>query len=1153
MLKPKTNGGLAMEFVHLHTHTQYSLLDGAGRIEELVKRAKELGMPALALTDHGVMYGAIPFYKACKQYGIKPIIGCEVYVAAGSMHDKQKHKGENAYHLVLLAKNLTGYQNLLYLVSKASIDGFYYRPRVDKQLLRECSDGIIALSACLAGEIPRLLLYDDEPEARKVAEEYIEIFGIENFFIEIQDHGISEQKKVNHLLVKMAKELQIGLVATNDIHYVNQEDAVYHDKLLCIQTGKTLLDESRMKFPTDEFYLKTYEEMHRLFSYAPEALSNTVKIAEMCDVEIDFTERHLPYFEVPKGYSHQSYLREICYKGLLERYGQQSTDEMYTSRLDYELQVISNMDFDSYFLIVWDFMRFAHENGILTGPGRGSAAGSIVAYVLRITNVDPIKYNLLFERFLNPDRITMPDIDIDFDYERRGEVIDYVVKKYGEEQVAQIITFGTMAAKAAVRDAGRVMNLPYGDVDRIAKMIPNNLGITIQKAKELNPNLQSVYDNDDAIRQLIDAASAIEGLPRHASTHAAGVVIAKERLTKYVPLQKGNDGSIVTQYPMDILESIGLLKMDFLGLRTLTVINDTLNNIEMRTGQRIDVEKLLYDDVCTYELLSRGDTSGVFQLESIGMRNVLKELKPTNFEDIVAVVALYRPGPMDNIPNFIKSKHGKIPVKYPHPKLEPILKDTYGIIVYQEQIMRIASDMAGFSLGQADLLRRAVSKKKRKILDEQRQLFVDGCIILGYTSDVANEVYDTIVAFANYGFNRSHAAAYAVIAFQTAYLKANYPLEFMAAVLTGAMNSSDKVAQYIDDAKKSGIKILPPDINESFANFTVSGESIRFGLAAIKGVGQSVLTEIIQVRNEQPFTSIFDFCERMESSVCKKNVLENLMKCGAFSAFGGRAVHLAGLDLALDYGARRQRELHDTQISLFGIIEQSTGVAEPLPELPYVPEFTDEVLLEMENELLGLYISGHPLEKYIGKVNSQEITRISEVIEAEDGSNHHIIGMIKTKQQIMTKRGQLMGFLVVEDLTASIEVVVFSELFRETNHILDKDRAILLKAKVQQQDEQVKLIAEKITDLSTTENNGLELNKTNNKKLYIKYDYTNDEQQFRELLELLEVYSGDIPVILYNPITNEYRTLNSNYNIVESTELVNKLLSYVPNNAIVFK
>ncbi|OEF95576.1 DNA polymerase III subunit alpha [Desulfuribacillus alkaliarsenatis] len=1134
-----------MEFVHLHTHTQYSLLDGAGRIEDLVKKSKECGMPAIALTDHGVMYGAIPFYRACIDAGIKPIIGCEVYVAPGSRHDKQKHKGDNSYHLVLLAKNQTGYENLLYLVSKASIEGFYYRPRIDKELLAKHADGLIALSACLAGEIPRLLMYNEQQKAREVAQEFLQMFGQDNFYLELQDHGIPEQKTVNQALVNLGRELGIGVVATNDIHYVSKEDAIYHDKLLCIQTGKTLLDESRMKFPTNEFYLKTYNEMHRLFSYAPEALTNTMKIMDMCDFKIDFSQRHLPHFEVPEGESHQSYLKKICYLGLKERYRDDSEQSIYIERLDYELQVINNMGFDSYFLIVWDFMKFAHENKILTGPGRGSAAGSIVAYVLRITNIDPIKYNLLFERFLNPNRISMPDIDIDFDYERRGEVIDYVVNKYGEDKVAQIITFGTMAAKAAVRDAGRVMNLPYGDVDKIAKMIPNTLGITIEKALEVNPGLKEVYQQDENIKQLLDAAMAIEGLPRHASTHAAGVVIAKEELTKYVPLQKGNDdNSVVTQYPMDILESIGLLKMDFLGLRTLTIINDTLKNIYHRQGITIDLDTFTYDDTSTYELLSRGDTSGVFQLESIGMRNVLKELKPTNFEDIVAVLALYRPGPMENIPVYIKSKHGSIPVTYPHPMLEPILKDTYGIIVYQEQIMRIASEMAGFSLGQADLLRRAVSKKKREVLDEQRELFVTGCINTGFDKAVANQVYDTIVAFANYGFNRSHAAAYAVIAYQTAYLKANYPLEFMAAVLTGAMNSSDKVAQYIDDAKKSGITILPPDINESYANFTVSDAAIRFGLAAVKGVGQAVLLEIIKERKQKPFTSLFDFCERMSSHVCKKNVMENLIKCGAFASFGSRAMHLAGLELALDYGARRRKELADDQISLFGMLEEA-GHVEEIPKLPEVPEFQNDELLEMERELLGLYISGHPLEKFRPLMTRYKVTRISELPEAKDDSTHNIMGMIQSKQQIMTKRGQLMAFLVIEDLTSTVEVVVFPELYKDTLHMLEKDTPILLKGKVQHQDEVTKMLAVKIADVMKLESEP--------NRLFIKFEYNNRTDDFDKLLNVLRKNPGSIPVILFDEKTKEYRALQAEYNISNSDNLMEQLIELISKESIVFK
>lgn len=1191
-----------MSFVHLHTHSEYSLLDGASRISELASRARDLGMPALALTDHGTMYGVIAFYQACKKAGIKPIIGCEVYMAAQSRHDRggSKLQAENSYHLVLLAKDKIGYQNLMSLVSLASIEGFYYKPRIDKEILRTHSEGLIGLSACLAGEIPRAIVNQDMDRAYDIAREYQEIFGPGNFYLEIQDHHIPDQKIVNQSIVEMSRDLGIGLIATNDIHYIKREDALYHEKLLCIQTGKTLLDENRMRFDSDEFYMKSPEEMADLFRFAPEAITNSLEIADKCNLEIDFNQRLLPYFEVPDGHDYQSYLRDLCYQGLEDRYGQASSESVYTDRLDYELEVINNMGFDSYFLIVWDFMKFAHDNDILTGPGRGSAAGSIVAYVLRITNVDPIKYNLLFERFLNPERISMPDIDIDFDYERRSEVIDYVVAKYGEDKVAQIITFGTMAARAAVRDAGRVMNMPYGQVDRIAKMIPQQVGITIQLALEANPSLRQAYKEEAETKELIDAALAIEGLPRHASTHAAGVVIAKEKLTKYVPLQKGSDDTVITQYPMDILEKIGLLKMDFLGLRTLTVINDTVKNIKYSHGLELDIDQLSFDDDRTYQLLGQGDTSGLFQLESAGMRRTLRELRPSNFEDIVAVLALYRPGPMDNIPNFIKSKHGEIPVSYPHPKLEPILRDTYGIIVYQEQIIQIASDMAGFSLGQADLLRRAVSKKNRETLDQQRQLFVQGCIKMGYDDKVANQVYDTIVAFANYGFNRSHAAAYAVIAYQTAYLKANYPLEFTAAMLTGAIHTTDKVALYIDDAKQAGIKVLPPDINESFVNFTVAGDAVRFGLAAVKGVGEAALREIIQARGDEPFTSIYDFCQRIDLSACKRNVIENLIKCGAFNQFGNRASHLVALDMAIEYGLQKQRDLNDSQMSLFGYIHESTGSYEiPEPKLPNKREFPEEEILEMERELLGLYISGHPLDQYSDQLGRHPITRISELAEVEDGSVHNILCMVKERKPLVTKKQQLMGFLNVEDLTSSVEVVVFPNIYGQYADKIDKDAKLIIRGRIQIQDEDVKVLAEEIKNLEGIDLDQLELeppagprNAYNNyrqsdprshsnyqkqdnnanketrqevrqgekvkvnysgPKLYIKHDYQADDESFQRILALLRAHPGPEPVVIYNPTKEEYRPLDATYKVSSQQGLIELLGRIIPQENIVRK
>ncbi|HED23501.1 MAG TPA: DNA polymerase III subunit alpha, partial [Firmicutes bacterium] len=911
------------DFVHLHCHTEFSLLDGAARINDLVERAAANNMPAVAITDHGTMFGVIDFYRAAKKAGIKPIIGCEVYVALRSRLQKEVRRDDSQYHLVLLAENNTGYQNLTRLVSAGFLEGFYYKPRIDRELLEKHHEGLIAMSACLAGEIPTLILQRQPDKAREAAVYYRDLFGPDNFYLELHDHGLPEQKIVNEGLIRISKEENIPLAASNDVHYLNREDAAVHDVLLCIQTGKTVDDEDRMRFEKQEFYFKTAGEMAERFEEYPEALANTVLIAERCNVEKDFSQRHLPEFDLPEGDNPHEYLKKLCYQGLEKRYSD-ITPEM-RERLEYELSVIRQMGFANYFLIVWDLIEYARKAQVIVGPGRGSAAGSLVAYCLGITNIEPLQHSLLFERFLNPERISMPDIDIDFCDDKRDRVLHYVTKKYGQERVAQIITFGTMAARAAVRDVGRAMAIPYAEVDRIAKLIPMEPKMTITKALKQSRELQQLY-REDRYRELLDTSLAVEGMPRHASTHAAGVVIAREPLVNYVPLYRTADGAVVTQFPMNTLEDLGLLKMDFLGLKTLSIIGEALDNIRRRHEMEIKIEEIPLDDPNTYAMLSQGETTGTFQLESAGMRNVLRELIPNKFEDLIAVVALYRPGPMDQIPVFIESKHGHRRIKYAHPVLEPILNETYGVIVYQEQIMEIAARMAGFTLGQADLLRRAIGKKKKEILDQQQELFIQGCTKNGYSEDLAAEIYDLILKFASYGFNKSHAAAYALIAYQTAYLKANYPVEYMAAIMTVYCSNSDKVALYIADCRRMGLEVLPPDINESETHFTVVGnKKIRFGLAAVKNVGLGAIESIIQNRRDKPYASLRDFTSRVDMRLCNRKVLESLIKCGAFDSLGGhRAQYLAAMDDLLMHGQCVQRERENGQISMFSLLDSET-------------------------------------------------------------------------------------------------------------------------------------------------------------------------------------------------------------------------------------
>jgi DNA polymerase-3 subunit alpha len=1081
------------DFVHLHVHSEYSLLDGAARINDLVGQAVALGMKSLALTDHGVMYGAIPFYKACKQHGIKPIIGCEVYYTAGSLREKGTRKDQPIYHLILLAKNQAGYQNLMKLCSIGHLQGHHYKPRIDPQHLAQYSEGLICTSSCLGSEVSQHLLHNRYEQAKEAALRYQAIFG-EDFFLELQDHGMMEQKQVMQSMLRLSEETGIPLIATNDVHYVREPDHAVQDILICIGTGKNVDDKDRLRFQSSQLYLKSAEEMSRLFPHVPQAIANTLVVAERCQLEIEFGRSILPHFEpIPAGMTAGTYLAELCTKGLRMRYehfdswGNPGSRKELEDRLAYELSVIEGMGFSDYFLVVWDFIRFAHEKGIAVGPGRGSSAGSLVAYALRITDVDPIRYRLLFERFLNPERVSMPDIDIDFSDLRRDEVIEYVAAKYGNDRVAQIITFGTMAAKAAIRDVGRVLNLPYSEVDRAAKMIPHQLGMTLTEALEQNPDLQALVAKQPKIAELIGFAMKVEGMPRHSSTHAAGVVISREPLTQYVPLQEGNEQTALTQYSMEHLEAIGLLKMDFLGLRTLSIIERTLLWIKEQTGVNIDFHNIDMNDPLTYELLKRGDTTGVFQLESPGMRRVLKDLRPSEFEDIISVGALYRPGPMEFIPRFIQGKHGEIEVEYPHAELEPILRDTYGIIVYQEQIMQIASKMAGFSLGEADLLRRAVSKKKREVLDEERAHFVKGSLSLGYNETDANKVYDMIVRFADYGFPRAHATAYGVVAFQTAYLKAHYPVQFMASMLTAVMGSHNKVAEYVDECRRMGIAVLPPDVNESGVVFTPAIGSpnsaasatvqlqdpspspgfnaIRFGLAAIKNVGTQAIDSIIQARSsvEGPFESLIDLCRRVDLRVCNKRVLESLIQSGATGLLPGhRAQQLAMLEETINAAIKWRKERDDLQLHLFGFVEDVNWDV----EYPQISPYTMTQQLEHERELLGLYISGSPLDDYEAVLRELDIDLLHFLPEMPDHSEVIAAGLVLSNKTIVTKKGQPMAFMELEDRVSKVEVVLFPEVWKQYASLVQKGKPVLVKARLQQGDDEVKLLAEQLFALN---------------------------------------------------------------------------------------
>ncbi|NDO48053.1 DNA polymerase III subunit alpha [Lachnospiraceae bacterium MD335] len=1137
-----------MAFTHLHVHTEYSLLDGSNKIKEYVKRIKELGMDSGAITDHGVMYGVIDFYKEAKANGIKPILGCEVYVAPDSRFDKELTGGEDRYHhLVLLAENNTGYSNLMKIVSIGFTEGYYYKPRVDMEVLNKYHEGIIALSACLAGEVPRLIVKGLYEEAKNCVQKYLDCFGKGNYFLELQDHGIPAQKTVNASLMRISKEMDIPLVATNDIHYTYAEDEKSHDILLCIQTAKKVSDSDRMRYDGGQYYVKSELEMRELFPYAQEAVTNTALIAERCNVEIEFGVTKLPRFEVPKGYDSWTYLNKICFDGLKERYP--DDDGTLVEKLNYELDVIKNMGYVDYFLIVWDFINWSRENGIPVGPGRGSAAGSIVSYCLQITNIDPIRYGLLFERFLNPERISMPDIDIDFCYERRQEVIDYVSQKYGADKVVQIITFGTMAAKGVIRDVGRALDLPYNFCDSIAKMIPNELNITIERALEINPEFRELYKNDEQVHYLIDMCKRLEGLPRHTSMHAAGVVICQRPADELVPLSRGSDGSITTQFPMTTIEELGLLKMDFLGLRTLTVIKNAVENVEKTAGIFIDVDKIDYDDKKVLASLGTGKTDGVFQLESQGMKNFMKELKPQSLEDVIAGISLYRPGPMEFIPAYIRGKNNHAEVTYACPQLEPILAPTYGCIVYQEQVMQIVRDLGGYTMGRSDLVRRAMSKKKASVMEQERANFVHGneaeqvpgCTANGIPEAVADHIYDTMIDFAKYAFNKSHAACYAVVAYQTAYLKYYYPVEFMAALLTSVIDNSSKVSEYIMVCRSMGIKILPPDINEGEVGFSVSNAAIRYALTAIKNVGRPIINAIVEERRAHgAYQSLKDFIERTQGNDVNKRAIENFIKAGAFDSFGAtRKQHMSVYVQILEDITHSKRGITAGQLSLLDIVSDEQREELEI-KLPDVGEYEKELLLSFEKEVLGFYVSGHPMEEYqalwekhiSAKTSDFFLDEETNAVLLQDGATATIGGMIADKKIKYTKNDKIMAFLTLEDLVGSVEVIVFPNAYEKYSAQLMEDNKVFIEGRISvEEDRDGKLICEKVTSFCDIPC-----------KVWIKFSNLNTYVEKEPMLfDAIFDSDGKDSVVIYIEETRQKKTLPPNKNIQADSELLERL------------
>ena len=1138
-----------MAFTHLHVHTEYSLLDGSSKIKELTARAKELGMDSLAITDHGVMYGVIDFYRAAKEVGIKPILGCEVYVAPGSRFDRENTGGEDRYyHLVLLAENDQGYKNLMKIVSKGFVEGFYYKPRVDYEVLETYHEGVIALSACLAGEVQKYLARGMYEEAMRSAQRYEGIFGKNNFFLELQDHGLPEQKMVNQGLLRLSRDTGIELVATNDIHYTFAEDEKAHDILLCIQTGKKVADEDRMRYAGGQYYCKSEEEMQALFPYAREALENTHKIAERCNVEIEFGVTKLPKYEVPEGFDSWTYLNHLCWEGFKTRYPKD--DGTLSRRLDYELDVIRTMGYVDYFLIVWDFINYARSKDIMVGPGRGSAAGSIVSYTLGITNIDPVRYNLLFERFLNPERVSMPDIDVDFCYERRQEVIDYVVEKYGKDQVVQIVTFGTLAAKGVVRDVGRVLDLPYAMCDSIAKMIPNDLGMTLDKAIAANPDLRKLYNEDAQVKYLIDMSKRLEGLPRHTSMHAAGVVSGSRSIDEFVPLSKAADGTITTQFTMTTIEELGLLKMDFLGLRTLTVIQNAVHLAEKDYGISIDIDHIDFDDKRVLESIGTGRTEGVFQLESGGMKSFMKELKPENLEDIIAGISLYRPGPMDFIPRYLKGKNDKSSITYECPQLEPILSPTYGCIVYQEQVMQIVRDLAGYTMGRSDLVRRAMSKKKTAVMEKERQNFVygneaegvKGCIANGIDEKTANHIYDEMIDFAKYAFNKSHAAAYAVVSYQTAYLKYYYPKEFMAALMSSVMENVSKFSEYILNCRRMmNIAVLPPDINEGESGFSVSGGGIRYGLSAIKSVGKPVVDAILEERAKNgKFRTMEDFINRMTQREVNRRTLENFIKSGALDSLTGtRRQKMAVGPALLENKARERKNAFEGQLSLFDIAgEEEKKEFEVV--FPDVGEYAKEELLAFEKDILGVYISGHPLDDYEALWRKNITATAADFIVDEeteeavvkDGIKAVIGGLVTGKTVKTTRTGQLMAFITLEDLMGSVEVIVFPRDYENNRDLLTEDEKLFIRGRVSLGDEPVgKLVCEQVIPFDAVP-----------RQLWLQFeDMAGYQATEAELMELLKSSEGNDQVIIYLKKERAKKMLPPNWNVMADAGLLNRL------------
>lgn len=1137
-----------MNFTHLHVHTEYSLLDGSNKIKEYVARVKELGMDSAAITDHGVMFGVIDFYREAKAAGIHPVLGCEVYVAPNSRFDKEASAGEDRYHhLVLLAENNVGYGNLMKIVSKGFVEGFYYKPRVDMEVLQEYHEGIIALSACLAGEVQRYLVRGMYEEAKRAALKYEGIFGKGNYFLELQDHGIPEQKTVNQQLLRMSRELEIELVATNDVHYTYARDESAHDILLCLQTQKKLADQDRMRYEGGQYYVKSPEEMAQLFPYALEALENTHKIAQRCHVEIEFGVTKLPKYDVPGGYTSWEYLNKLCFEGLEALYP--AVTEALKERLDYELNTIKEMGYVDYFLIVWDFIKYARDNDIIVGPGRGSAAGSLVAYTLGITQLDPIRYDLLFERFLNPERVSMPDIDVDFCFERRQEVIDYVVRKYGKDRVVQIVTFGTLAARGVIRDVGRVMDLPYAMVDSIAKMIPQELNITIDKALKVNSELHKLYEEDEQVHTLIDMSRRLEGLPRHTSMHAAGVVISQKAVDEYVPLSRASDGSITTQFTMTTLEELGLLKMDFLGLRTLTVIQNAVRMAEKGSGKVIDMDTIDYNDKKVLDSLGTGRTDGIFQLESAGMKNFMKELKPQSLEDVIAGISLYRPGPMDFIPQYIRGKNNPETITYDCPELVPILEPTYGCIVYQEQVMQIVRVLGGYTLGRSDLLRRAMSKKKAAVMQKERQNFVygneeegvPGCIKNGIKEEIANKIYDEMIDFAKYAFNKSHAAAYAVVAYQTAYLKYYYPVEFMAALMTSVIDNTRKVSEYIYSCRQMGIQILPPDINRGEGGFSVDGQNIRYGLSAIKSVGKPVIDAIVSERETRgEYKSLQDFIERLSGKEVNKRTIESFIKSGALDSLGGtRKQFMMVYVRILDSVNQEKKHAMAGQLSLFDLVSEEEKSAYEI-HLPNVGEYDKEQLLAFEKEVLGIYVSGHPLDDYeaLWRKNISAVTsdfmqdEETGAVKAEDGAYEVLGGMIAAKTVKYTRTNQTMAFITLEDLVGTVEIVIFPKVYERFRNLLEEDSKVFVRGRVSGEEEKdSKLICDKIWSFSDIP-----------RELWVQFaDMGSFEKQESDLYSFIREEEGKDRVVIYVRNPRQVKRLSENWGITVSDELLHSL------------